>query len=168
MRRVIFDDFFSQHCGKELAYKFMSPKVKRLIQILLRYKPSQRMTINEKKDGENNEHVNNNAETDGTADNNNVTPSSLLATVADKDSARNYSGAAEKTGCLTMVDTYLQYKHEKLNRWRARKRGYAKQFLPPRPRHQLINQSESVRGIIFVKNRLLAMVIHYLFAVSKY
>lgn len=144
--RTIFENHFSQYTEQEQVYNFVSPKVKRLIDILLSYKPSKppEPEVTEEK-----------------------APSTSNEEVEGAEESKTEEIANPETPSLTSLticDSYIRYKSEKANRWKNRRK------FPPKKLHIRVRvpleESETVCSVIFVKSRLVASIIHYLLSVS--
>ncbi len=145
--RTIFENYFSQYTEKEQVYRFVSPKVKRLIDILKCYKPSKRPEEEP------------NPETAST-------PQGDEKSKDEKCENAEAGGAENEVQTpLTISDSYIRYKNDKANRWKNKKKFQNKQ-VHQRIRSQ-VEDSETVCGLIFVKSRLVASIIHYLLSVCS-
>lgn len=129
-------------------YNFVSPKVKRLIDILLSYKPSK------PPEPEVNEENTPSASSDAVE----IAPDNKTEEIANPEITSSTS--------LTISDSYIRYKNEKANRWKNRRK------FPPKQLHIKIRvpleESETVCSVIFVKSRLVASIIHFLLSVSNF
>ncbi|XP_065199938.1 endoribonuclease Dcr-1 [Planococcus citri] len=154
--RTIFEDYFSQYTEKEQVYNFVSPKMKRLIEILLQYKPSKRIIP------ESNQSTNNVV---GENDEKNVQDDKLNKENIPANQNEN-SETLEQSAPLTICDSYIRYKNDKANRWKNKKKFQNKQPHHNRPKSS-VDESEIICSVIFVKSRLIATVIHYLLSDLK-
>lgn len=158
--RTIFENHFSQFSEKEQVYNFVSPKVRRLIEILLQYKPSKRVAPEQPENDTNKAQVN-----DSESKNSEDAESTYETNTAK--GAENNSESAEPTAPLTICDSYIRYKNDKANRWKNKRKFQNKQQNVHKPKAS-VDESEIVCGVIFVKSRLIATVIHYLLSVSTF
>lgn len=131
--------------------------MRRLVEILLQYKPSKRIApeqndANGAQSNDNNENKNlkNTPATDNEI--------SVIKTDENLDSP-------EPAAPLTICDSYIRYKNDKANRWKNKRKFQNKQLNSNKPK-STVDESEIVCSVIFVKSRLVATVIHYLLSVG--
>lgn len=126
----------------------------RLIGILSQYKPSKRIVLE-------------NAAAESSQPGESPTGTSVEESKAETPEAEIKAAAgaeASEPTPLTICDSYIKYKNDKANRWKN-KRKFQHKPHHTRPK-SLVDESETVCCIIFVKSRLIATVIHYLLSVS--
>ncbi|XKL67863.1 hypothetical protein PGB90_003354 [Kerria lacca] len=147
--RTIFENYFSQYTEKEQVYKYVSPKVKRLIDILQQYKPSKRLDL----ENANNESIISICNEKLNSCNN-----------REKNNENFVNTENESQTSFTICDSYIRYKNDKANRWKNKKKYQNKHDHKTK---LSIEESEIVCSVIFVKSRLIASIIHYLLSDLK-